>query len=605
MRPRLTSTTNTTANQASSNASNTKGGFISSPRIPTGKTTPQQYQTILYNQNYGTFPKQAVVEQNQTYFAYFDGIGGTGPEIIDQTAYFIKYIIDDQGNPVNPEPDFAGTRDQAVGLYNLVDDYEVGKRAIVKLIEPNPLYDDIPKNSDILTGVHKITGVGRIAPIAITETGKKIEDYVATMSFGSLEVTTTEATVTNLYFSSQFYGNPQGTNSNYLVEKLVNYSESPSYLFTGLDYNRLYNDNPGWELIDYNPGGDYPPTFKALQILSSSADTYTRIRFNITAFVGITGQEDQGNNGWYENWFKFRLIGMDDNENFFIDDSSDPYYLGADPGENTGQYFTWITDWYDTYNINDTFIFSIGVKDRSDITNDSGWGGAAIYYRGGPNVTGTRVIVEQETPATTVVDTGEETIIEVPLVEGVNAIYSPFFTASLNIVNSDPSGSGYTAFNSYSYLILSPSASSIFESNLIQNTDSASLEMGFSPIRIPFGDVRPGDWIRFEYDKTRTFNIIGVGAYEDFVSGSTDYPNLVVFQIAPNIGKSPLAPGAQINHFVIYRIINDGTYVILDVNKDVPGGAYSGIIQPEYVSNQLITNYDKIIQNLTEKEIIQ
>jgi hypothetical protein len=48
--------------------------------------------------NYGTTPNQPVVEQNQTYFAYFDGVGGTGPEYIDGTAYFIKYLIDSDRN---------------------------------------------------------------------------------------------------------------------------------------------------------------------------------------------------------------------------------------------------------------------------------------------------------------------------------------------------------------------------------------------------------------------------------------------------------------------------------------------------------------------------
>jgi hypothetical protein len=578
-----TSPVNDNVSRATSNVSNTRGGFATSPRVPTGKTTPQQLQTILYSQEYGTYPKQAVVEQNQTYFAYFDGVGSTNPEIIDQTAYFVKYIIDDRGNPVNPEPDFAGTRDQAVGLYNLIDDYEVGKRAIIKLIEPNPLYDDIPKNSDVLTGVHKITGVGRIAPIAITETGKKIEDYVATMSFGPLEIITTETTVTNLYYSSQWLG------GNEIIEKTSPLDDGEA----ALKYISPLSNNPAWEIHT-------PPGYNnSIRILSSSADTYTRIRFNITAYVGVENPD----NDWYENNFRFKLRHYNSSfTNLLTEFISNWYWIGED---NAG-YFTYVTDWIDSYNSGDIFLSTVQVQSESDDDNGNDYtSGAYVYYRGASNATGTKIIVEQETPSTTVVDTGEETIIEVPLTNGVNAIYSPFFTASLNIVNSDSSGSGYTAFNSYSYLILSPSASSVFESNLIQNTDSASLEFGFSPIRIPFGDVRPGDWIRFEHDKTRTFNIIGVGAYEDFVSGSTDYPNLVTFKITPNIGKSNIAPGAQINHFVIYRIINDGTYVILDVNKDIPGGAYSGIIQPEYVSEQLTNNYDKIIQNLTEKEIIQ
>jgi len=98
-----------------------------------GKETPQS--PLLPGFNYGTFPNEAVAEQNQTYFAYFDGIGGTGPEIIDHTAYFIKYIVDDKGNVVNPEPDLTN-RDQSNALWNLLDNYESGKgkKAFVKLI---------------------------------------------------------------------------------------------------------------------------------------------------------------------------------------------------------------------------------------------------------------------------------------------------------------------------------------------------------------------------------------------------------------------------------------------------------------------------------------
>jgi hypothetical protein len=96
-----------------------------------GKETPQN--PLLSGFDYGTFPDEAVAEQNQTYFAYFDGIGGMGPEIIDHTAYFVKYIVDDVGNVVNPEPDLKN-RDQSNDLWKLLDNYESGrgKKAFVK-----------------------------------------------------------------------------------------------------------------------------------------------------------------------------------------------------------------------------------------------------------------------------------------------------------------------------------------------------------------------------------------------------------------------------------------------------------------------------------------
>ena len=80
---------------------------------------------------YGTTPKESVAEQNQTYFAFFDSVGGTGPEIIGNTAYSIRYLIDTQGNVINPEPDVVPSRPQAIALYNLLDNFEIGKKSVV------------------------------------------------------------------------------------------------------------------------------------------------------------------------------------------------------------------------------------------------------------------------------------------------------------------------------------------------------------------------------------------------------------------------------------------------------------------------------------------
>ena len=78
-----------------------------------------------------------------------------------------------------------------------------------------------------------------------------------------------------------------------------------------------------------------------------------------------------------------------------------------------------------------------------------------------------------------------------------------------------------------------------------------------------------------------------------------------MMKVTPNIGTIEGANlGITKGHFVIYRVINDGTYVTLDVKKDAPGGAYTGILQPEFISNELINKYDKIITDLTSKEVI-
>ena len=80
---------------------------------------------------YGTISQTSIADQNQTYFAYFDGVGGTGPELIDQTAYIIKYLIDPKGNITNPDASTDITKPQSVPLFNLKDNFEAGKYAVV------------------------------------------------------------------------------------------------------------------------------------------------------------------------------------------------------------------------------------------------------------------------------------------------------------------------------------------------------------------------------------------------------------------------------------------------------------------------------------------
>lgn len=151
---------------------------------------------------------------------------------------------------------------------------------------------------------------------------------------------------------------------------------------------------------------------------------------------------------------------------------------------------------------------------------------------------------------------------------------------------------------------MSPSASALWESGLTQNLDPTSSLMGFSPINVPFSNIRPGDFIRFEYKKDQIYTILDV--VRDFQPNNASPARYTAIKVTPNIGMGfNGAPTLDLNHFVIYRVINDGTYVTLDIKKDAPGGIYSGILQPEFVSKELVQKYDKIIQSLTEKEIIQ
>jgi hypothetical protein len=509
--------------------------------------------------NYGTTPKQPVAEQNQTYFAYFDGVGGTGPEYIDGTGYFIKYIINTEGNIANPEPFTVADSPQAVPLYNLKDNFEVGKNATVKLIEPNPIYDNIP-NAEILQGTHRIAHVGRIVPILVTETGENVQNYITTMSFGPLSSQTNNA-IGNVG-ARMFY---QNNSPGYTIIQESDWTDFP--------FNA--HNNLG--------AGAWARTANVLTAQSSSVEAGTRIRFKVRLYV------DSRNMVANISTFNVRILknGVD-----VIWEQLINIY------KNTNQYATYSPTPYIDFEAGDEFKLQYFINNGTPA--NPYYADYSFYILGLKASTGevsdTSLTIEQEIPASQ----GGTTDVE--LINGVNAIYA--------LPSTSPSASYLAILDNptqkYSTLYFNSTASRfIYDNGLTQNLDSASSAFGFSPIGIPFGDTRPGDFVRFEYNKEQVYTITEI--IKDFPFGGTPIPNTLAINVTPNIGSTQgvntniQAPG----HFIIYRVINDGTYVVLDVKKDAPGGAYSGIIQPEFISNELVQKYDKIITDLTSKEIIQ
>jgi hypothetical protein len=120
------------------------------------------------NSGYGAL---SAAEKNQTYFAYFTSVGGTTPEIIDQTAYFVKYLIDAQGNVVAPQPN-------SIDVLNMVQNFEPGKIVNVTSLEGTTLFNS-------LLGTKQITDVGKIETLLVSQTGSGIRDFTSSLSFVS------------------------------------------------------------------------------------------------------------------------------------------------------------------------------------------------------------------------------------------------------------------------------------------------------------------------------------------------------------------------------------------------------------------------------------
>jgi len=118
-----------------------------------------------------------VAERTSEYFAVYTGAGGTGPEIIDQTAVFISYLVDAKGNLSKPSTEY-------VSLDNLIQNFEVGKNVVLRNSTPS-------NSSGNIFGKQKITGIGRQVPILYSATGSTAGANIDTLNFdGSLNQST-------------------------------------------------------------------------------------------------------------------------------------------------------------------------------------------------------------------------------------------------------------------------------------------------------------------------------------------------------------------------------------------------------------------------------
>jgi hypothetical protein len=517
--------------------------------------------------NYGTTPNVPVAEQNQTYFAYWNGIGGSRPEYMDGSSYFIKYLIDINGNVVNPEPYTETTNIDAVPLHNLKNNFEVGKRAVVRLVEPDPL-QSTPTGANPFSGIHRIAHVGKIIPVLVTETGENKEDYITTMSFGptSTQTTTTPGTP----------GIPPLTANFSQTSYNVTIPPGDSYI-NELDFssNSIPSSNPSWTTTSNTP-----------QILSSSVQTGTRIRLKFE-FNGVAFFDPNSPNNLYvklavyknnSEWMGIWNTGQSTPQNTSVQLNADGVFEFS---ETTVGIFT--TQWSNYFDYNENDYFSIRIQRNTGTS-----------YNSFITMTSYNLYFQQETPPSS--GSGTTTVA---IVSNVNEITSSYFVSAFNYPNSN---------GGYSVLTASPGLTSIYNLEQIQNIDPSSSLFGFAPTVVPFGSLKPGDFIRFEYRKQQTHTIFNINP-----TSSLSNENVLQFSITPALSTEISGPidlnnfNIELNHFQIYRVLDDGLYVTLDVKPNWgPGGnAYTGLLIPEFISDELSEKLETLIQDLTQKEIIQ
>lgn len=296
---------------------------------------------------YGVLP---AVEQNQTYFAYFNAVGDTTPELINQTQFFIKYLIDENGEIYKPNSN---------------------------LINTSNVYNNFPSTSPItitsqdatvsfsnLLGEQYITDIGTVRTIMTTETGSENSAIMATMSIVQSDSPYLENTLPTYYFKANKNASQEFTGNSVVY--------AGSGFANSLEFDDVISNADGnWS---NNDGGN---NYGAYTFNSSTPDGVS-ISFNLDLSYRVP----------YGTQFKIYIQYSSDNGSTWDDlqlQSSPSGFLNNDGDTIT---LTYTNNGFKLINIRTVpSSFSSGDKIRYKFQMTSGNSMFAyLYYAGVPNV---------------------------------------------------------------------------------------------------------------------------------------------------------------------------------------------------------------------------
>lgn len=477
------------------------------------------------NSGYGTLP---AAEKNQTYFAYFSSVGGTGPELIDQTAYFVKYLIDAQGNVVTPQPN-------SIDVLNLIQNFETGKTVNVTSLEGTTLFST-------LLGTKTVTDIGRIDTILTTETGSGRMDYLRTMSF--------------------YQGG-------------ISFSNLPNFSFTAnapstTITNTTWTDLP-FSIESSDPLGNYDPSTYTYTFNSNTYDYGLNITFKVNVLTSNVNSDEE---------FYLQIVKSTDN---FV--TSQPLDLTITPTPAPGGYSI-PNPQIISYDSNGAFYVAGGAYTATTYINaiasvpqvfENGAKVKVRYKLGGTSAS----------PSVNIVGTSTSNIntsfLLTTNISSILEVTSSYWLGFLNYPTSSNVVQGLVATLPFSSILNS-------QNNYLQSLSTASV--GFNNIT-SLAHIQPGDYIRFEYDKSKQSKVYNV---------QTIPGGYIYLEISP-----PIPSGSIIDHFTVYRINpNAGNQIILNVPKPTgtTGQPLTGFIKPQHMSKELEDNFTTIVQKLAAEGTI-
>lgn len=196
--------------------------------------------------SYGGDP---VINYTDTYFGYFDFIGGTAPERNDTVAAHIRYIVGRNGEAYEP-----GVSN--IAFYNMINTFESKDQVEVVLDDP----EAFDTNMAILNGMKEVVRAGaRIEPIVYSQSGSQIGSRAGSLSFGS-DITINEnfkafvvysgsSTPVNsgqfgvVAFNDEVYDNPSAFNTTSYTYKVPYTSSTLINIVAGVKIDRKGTSN--------------------------------------------------------------------------------------------------------------------------------------------------------------------------------------------------------------------------------------------------------------------------------------------------------------------------------------------------------------------------
>ncbi len=492
-----------------------------------------------------------VAERNSEFFAVFDEAGDTGPEIIGKTQFRVTYLVNSSLDTSKPSAD-------SVAIANINQNFEKGSNVIVRA-------DNATVLNQTLTDLQSLHDVGTLTLISTSEYGKNPEDYASMLTFKQVGIEEQESEgIPNVTFQARALGQV-GVNGilpgNEDIVEWTTISEPPVGFSSYINW-----DNERFLMQE------------------NTVDIGTQIKFSATVPLQLSTLPANST-----AIAIIELIKQNGSDTVILDTqtiswTSDNFQLST-PINKTAI----LTSNYNHYVINDQIKIRITYPGFSYPTYQpprlkiAGGGGLFKILQKTPPEGGLagitfktkdywdKIIETYGTPG----EFGSYSIITTE--QGFGQFYHGDYIQSLNKEQYEQVN-GEIINQSSNNAILS------FDPNQDGNT--------FDPVITP-AKFLPGDKLRFEYDPTQVYTIFKV----------EDENNQIRLTIEPGV-----QPGIEVNHYVHYRVIPDGAYIIVDSKKNNEAGVYQpfqGIILPQFPSSNLLEKQDNLIFNLKQVGIIE